>query len=104
MVAPLLRRLEENLAPIFGRGMAPYVIRRALRRMNKNEESVVDREVDDLLRLIERESLERVYGAGAIPLAAEISMHVHRGTIIGADTVKTLKRGESALARARELL
>lgn len=104
MAAPLLRRLEENLAPIFGRGMAPYVVRRALRRMDKNEESVVDREVDDLLRLIERESLERVYGAGAIPLAAEISMHVHRGTVIDAETVKRFKRGETALARARELL
>lgn len=104
MVPPLLRRLEENLALVFGRGMAPFVIRRALRKMGKSEESLQDRDVVEVLREIEYSSLERIYGASARLVAAEVSKHVHRGTTIELATVRSFVHGTTATARAQELL
>lgn len=103
-MAPLLRRLEENLAPLFGRGMAPYVIRRALRHLGKEEAAVTDLDVPSVLEQIRKGSLERIYGANARQVVEEISMHLHRGSVLDADTVKRLHRWDSAVGRAQELI
>ena len=104
MASPLLRRLEENLAPLFGRGMAPYVLRRALRHLGKDEDKVTDLEIPDVLEQIRKGSLERIYGANARVVAEEITMHVRRGTVLDAETVKKLHRWDSAVGRAQELI
>lgn len=103
MPSPFLKRLEENLAPIYGKGMAPFVLRRALRRIAKDEETVGLDELKTILGDLERDSLARIYGANAGLLAAEITKHVHRGSVVDVDTVRRLQRAD-AVGRARELI
>lgn len=103
MPSPFLKRLEENLAPIYGKGMAPFVLRRSLRRLEKAEEAVGLEELKGILADLERDSLARIYGANAPLLAAEIARHVHRGSVVDVETVRKLQRTD-AVDRARELI
>lgn len=104
MPSPLLRRLEDNLAPLFGRGMAPYVLRRALRHLGKQEEDVTDLDVSAVLAQIQRGSLERIYGPNARLVADEIARHLKRGTVLDATTARAFHQWDNAVTRARELI
>lgn len=84
--------------------MAPYVLRRALRHLGKDEREITDLEVGDVLEQVRKGSLERIYGANARVVAEEISMHIRRGTVLDAETVKKLHRWDSAVGRAQELI
>jgi hypothetical protein len=84
--------------------MAPFVVRRALRHLDLDEEKVTDLEVPAVLEQVRKGSLERIYGANARVVAEEIAMHLRRGTVIDAETVKRLHRWDSALGRAQELI
>lgn len=103
MPSPFLKRLEDNLAPIYGKGMAPFVLRRTLRRLAKDEATVGLEELKAILVDLERDSLARIYGASAPVLAAEITKHVHRGSVVDVETVRKLHRTD-AVDRARELI
>lgn len=104
MAGPLLRLLEENLAPFYGRHMAPFVVRRALRHLGKSEDQISDRDLLALLGQIERSSLDRIYGANARLIAAEVAQAVHRGQVIDERVARRFHHGATATERARELI
>lgn len=84
--------------------MAPYVIRRALRHLNKSEETITDLEVPQVLAQIEKASLERIYGPVARNVAEEIARHLKRGTVLDAATARAFHKWDNAVSRARELI
>lgn len=103
MPSPLLRLLEENLAPLFGRGMAPFVLRRAARGLGKREDELTDLEVLSLVDHLRKSTLDRIYGPNAGRVAELIVRHVKRGTVLDPEAVKGL-HSWNALSRAQELI